>query len=132
MCTSFFICLIALIYLSSSRVAKYFLISIKFSSISYRSDWRRISRKVDKNETHGFPPSFSSVFLFCIVSTRSMCFTHALEKITENDKCIALRLSWVIINFFFYEHLYIQRYNIVMVKSGIIIVNTESLRQLRV
>ena len=61
-----------------------------------------------------------------------MCFTHALEKITENDKCIALRLSWVIINFFFYEHLYIQRYNIVMVKSGIIIVNTESLRQLRV
>lgn len=107
----FFICLIALIYLLSSRVAKYLLISIKFSSISYRSDWRRISRKVDKKRDARFLAFFLSVFLnllflrfcffFCIVSTRSMCFTHALQKITENDKCIALRLSWVIINFFF-------------------------------
>ena len=59
------------------------------------------------------------LYRFC-----SMDVFHTLKKITENDKCIALRLSWVIINFFFfsYEHLYIQRYNIVMVKSGIIIV----------
>lgn len=63
MCTSFFYLFncFNLFVVVSRREIIFDLDQIPFS-ISFRSDWRRISRKVDKNETHGFSSSFSLFF----------------------------------------------------------------------